>query len=59
VSDLDNSARRGVMVRMLTENGKIRLRVNIDAVRAAHITISSNLLRAAEIVGSAAPGDKT
>ena len=59
VSDLDNAARRGVMVRMRTENGKIRLRVNIDAVRAARITISSNLLRAAEIVGSAAPGDKT
>jgi len=59
VSDLEGAARRGVMVRMQTENGKIRLRVNIDAVRAARITISSNLLRAAEIVGSAAPGDKT
>jgi len=59
VSDLEGAAQRGVMVRMVTENGKIRLRVNIDAVRAARITISSNLLRAAEIVGSAPPGDKT
>lgn len=57
VSDLEGAARRGVMVRMMTVNGKIRLRVNIDAVRAARLTVSSNLLRAAEIVGAGAPGD--
>ena len=59
VSDLEGAAQRGAMVRMLTVNGRIRLRVNVDAVRAAHLTMSSNLLRSAEIVGTAAPGDGT
>jgi hypothetical protein len=59
VSDLDGAARRGAMVRMMNVDGRIRLRINIDAVRAAHLTVSSNLLRAAEIVGSATPGGDT
>ena len=57
VSDLEGAAVRGAMIRMLTVNGRIRLRINLEAVRAAHLSVSSNLLRAAEIVGSAAPGD--
>jgi hypothetical protein len=40
-------------------SGRIPLRINIDAVRAAHLTVSSNLLRAAEIVDSATPGGDT
>jgi hypothetical protein len=59
VSDIDGAARRGAMIRMMTVNGRIRLRVNIDAVRAAHLTVSSNLLRAAELVGGATSGDDT
>ena len=59
VSDLEGAARRGAMIHMMTVNGRIRLRINIDAVRAAHLTVSSNLLRAAEVVGSAAPGEGT
>jgi hypothetical protein len=59
VSDLEGAARRGAMVRMMTVNGKIRLRINIDAVRAAHLSMSSNLLRAAEVIGSAAPAEGT
>lgn len=59
VSDIDGAARRGAMVGMMTVNGKIRLRINIEAVRAAHLTVSSNLLRAAEVVGSATPGEET
>jgi YfiR/HmsC-like len=51
VSDLDGAARRGAMIRMMTVDGKIRLRINVEAVRAAGLTVSSNLLRAAEIVG--------
>lgn len=54
VSDVEGAARRGVMIRMMTVGGKIRLRVNVDAARAARLTISSNLLRSAEIVGGAA-----
>lgn len=59
VSDLEGAARRGAMIHMTTVNNRIRLRINLDAVRAAHLTVSSNLLRAAEVVGTAAPGERT
>lgn len=50
VSDLPDSARRGVMIEMVNERNRIRLRINLEAARAAGLTISSNLLRPAEIV---------
>jgi hypothetical protein len=56
VSDVEGAVRRGVMIRMMTVGGKIRLRVDVEAARAAHLTISSNLLRSAEIVGPGAGG---
>jgi hypothetical protein len=59
VSDVEGAARRGAMIRMLTVNGKIRLRINLEAVRAARLTVSSNLLRAAEIVGTSERGEGT
>lgn len=54
VSDLDGSSQRGVMIQFLTENNRIRLRINVDTARAAGLIISSKLLRPAEIVGTAA-----
>jgi hypothetical protein len=39
------------MIRFLAER-KIRLRINLGAVRAANLSISSKLPRAAEIVGA-------
>jgi YfiR/HmsC-like len=39
------------MIRFLTEQNRVRLEVNVAAVKAAGLTISSNLLRAARIVG--------
>jgi hypothetical protein len=54
VSDLEDSAQRGVMIQFTTENNRIRLRINVDAAKAAGLTISSNLLRPAEIVSSTA-----
>jgi hypothetical protein len=56
VSDIDGATKRGVMIRMMTMRGKIRLSVNVEAARAARLTISSNLLRSAEIVDGAAAG---
>lgn len=53
VSDLDGAARHGAMVRLVTDHDKIRLRINVESARAAGLTISSKLLRAAEIVTSA------
>jgi len=53
VSDADISAKSGVIIRFVTEQNKIKLRISIAAARAANLTISSKLLRLAEIV---APG---
>jgi hypothetical protein len=50
VSDLDRAAQRGVMIALASEDNRIRLRVNVDSARAAQLTISSKLLRSAEIV---------
>ena len=51
VSDLDASSERGVMIQFTTENNRIRLRINVESARAAGLTISSKLLRSADIVG--------
>jgi uncharacterized protein DUF4154 len=50
VSDIDNSAYHGVCVRFITENNKIHLRINLDSLKDANLTMSSKLLRVAEIV---------
>ncbi|MDP3911581.1 MAG: YfiR family protein [Gemmatimonadales bacterium] len=52
VSDTDDFARRGGMIQLVTDKGRIRLRINLDAAQAANLTISSKLLRVAEIVRS-------
>jgi len=54
VSDINGAAEAGVMIQFTTENNRIRLRINVDAARAAGLIISSKLLRPADIVGSAA-----
>lgn len=51
VSDLDGSAERGAMIQFTTQNNRIRLRINVESARAAGLTISSKLLRSADIVG--------
>jgi len=50
VSDLDTFTRQGGIVRFVTENGKIRLRINVEAAKACELTISSKILRPAMIV---------
>jgi len=52
VSDTDDFARRGGMIQFVTDKGRIRLRINLEAAQAANLTISSKLLRVAEIVRS-------
>ena len=44
-------SRLGGMVSFVTREGKIRFKINLDAVQAADLTVSSKLLRLAEIVG--------
>jgi len=52
VSDLDGSSQRGVMIQFTTDNNRIRLRINVESARASGLTISSKLLRSADIVGT-------
>ena len=54
VSELDDASQRGVMIQFVTDNNRIRLRINVDSARAAGLTISSKLLRPAEIVSTRA-----
>ncbi|HEY2328590.1 MAG TPA: YfiR family protein [Verrucomicrobiae bacterium] len=53
VGDSENFASRGGMIRFNIEQNKIQLRINLEAAKAANLTISSKLLRPAVIV---APG---
>jgi hypothetical protein len=52
VSDIEDPAQRGVMIRFVAESNRIRLRINADAAKAAGLSISSKLLRPAELVTS-------
>jgi hypothetical protein len=50
IGDADNFTREGGMVRFVTENGKIRLRINVDAAKACGLTVSSKIIRPATVV---------
>lgn len=52
VGESENFANSGGVIRFLTDKGKIRLRINVDAARDANLRLSSKLLRPAEIVHS-------
>ena len=50
VSDAEGFAARGGMIRFVTDHNRIRLRINLEAARAANLKLSSKLLRPAQIV---------
>lgn len=50
VSDAEGFAERGGMIRFVTDRNRIRLQINLAAAEAAHLTISSKLLRVAEVI---------
>jgi hypothetical protein len=50
VGDGDDFVQRGGMIRLATTQNKIRVSINVDAAKAASLTISSKLLRAADLV---------
>jgi YfiR/HmsC-like len=52
VTDSDATAPRGVIIGLLRQDNRIRLRIDLQAARASNLTISSKLLRPAEIVGA-------
>lgn len=55
VSDAVGFTAQGGMIRFVTEKNRVRLRINLAAAKAAQLTLSSKLLRPAEIVG---PGQR-
>jgi hypothetical protein len=50
VSDIDGAAERGTVIQFTNVQNRLRLRINVAAAKAAGLTISSKLLRPAEIV---------
>jgi hypothetical protein len=49
----------GVLIfRFMTEKNRIRPRVSIDAAKASNLTISSKVLRAADVVGGAGGAER-
>lgn len=51
VSDIEGSAESGVMIDLVTQSNHIRMHVNLAAARASGLTVSSQLLRLAQIIG--------
>jgi hypothetical protein len=51
VGDTDGFATSGGMIRFVTENNHVRLRINLGGARAVGLTVNSRLLKAAEVVG--------
>jgi len=51
VSDIERAAERGAMIQFANQDNHLRLRINVAAAKAAGLTLSSKLLRPAEIVG--------
>jgi hypothetical protein len=48
----EGPAPRGVVIDLLKDDSRIRLRIDLDAAKAGNLTISSKLLRPAQIVGA-------
>ena len=41
----------GAIIVLVSENNRVRMRINVAAAKANHLVISSKLLRPAEVVG--------
>ena len=54
ISELSGFAVDGGMIELFEEQGRIRFRVNLEAVEAGGLTLSSRMLNLAEIVGGEA-----
>lgn len=52
VSDIKNAADLGVCVQFVTEENKIRLLINMNSLKSAHLMMSSELLRLADVISA-------
>jgi hypothetical protein len=55
VGEGEDFAARGVMIRFRTLENRVRLRINVGALRSAGLSVSSKLLRSAELVNPDVP----
>lgn len=51
VSDIEGSAQSGVMIDLITQNDHVRMHINLAAARASGLSLSSQLLKLAQIIG--------
>lgn len=51
VTDAGGAGQAGGIIRFFTENNHVRLQIDVAAAKTAGLTISSKLLRAADIIG--------
>ena len=51
VTDSAGAESRDAIIVLVTENNRVRMRINVAAARANNLVISSKLLRPAEVVG--------
>ena len=52
VADTDSASTAGAMIRFVLVNNKVHFRINAEAAHAANISLSSKLLRVAELTPS-------
>lgn len=52
VSDIEDFARRGGVIELATDRNRVVLKVNVAAARSANLTLSSKLLRSAQLVSA-------
>ncbi|HEX6398485.1 MAG TPA: YfiR family protein [Steroidobacteraceae bacterium] len=52
VTDFDGAESSAAIIVLLTENNRIRMRINVAEARANDLVISSKLLRPAEVIGN-------
>ncbi|HEU6448615.1 MAG TPA: YfiR family protein [Verrucomicrobiae bacterium] len=50
VSDIADAADKGVCIQIYTRNNKLRLKINLNAVKNENLTLSSKLLRVADVM---------
>jgi hypothetical protein len=54
VTDIEGAEQRGAVIALFNDSNRIRMRINVAAAKANELSISSKLLRPAEIIGAEA-----
>jgi hypothetical protein len=52
VSDIEDFARHGGVIELATERNRVVLKINVEAAKSANLTLSSKLLRSAQVVSA-------